>query len=172
MNHATANNQAEFSRDRVYRYVLESIVGEPRRPDNGLINFIMLNPSTADETRDDPSVRRCKAFATGWGYERIVITNVFALRSTDPALLRRHLHPIGPNNDEWIARTAQRADKVVAAWGLHGLLMNRHADVSLMLTSIGISLSVLALSKSGIPKHPLYLSGDLEPLAWEPNIQY
>ncbi len=166
-----AHNETEFSPDRRYRYTLESVVGGPSPGGNGLINFIMLNPSTADETHDDPSVRRCKAYAAAWGYDRAVVTNVFALRSTDPRALRKHPSPVGPLNNEWVAQSACRASKVVAAWGLHSLHLNRHFEVIRMLAELGVRPEVLALSKGGIPKHPLYLSGGLRPREWDASLR-
>jgi hypothetical protein len=167
MKSLPAHNEAVFSPDRQFRYTLESAVGDGALGGKGLVNFIMLNPSTADETQDDPSVRRCKAYAAAWGYDRAVVTNVFAFRSTDPRALRKHPSPVGPRNDEWITRSARRADKVIAAWGLHSLHMDRHFEVVRMLVELGVRPEVLALSKAGIPKHPLYLSGGLKPRMWD-----
>lgn len=107
-------NDARFSPCRRYRYVLTRDVSilNPR-----LVNFVMLNPSTADATVDDPTIRRCIGYARAWDYGHLVVTNLFALRATDPRALKSEDDPIGPDNGEYIAAWAGRADLVVVAGG-------------------------------------------------------
>ncbi|MEO8632426.1 MAG: DUF1643 domain-containing protein, partial [Chloroflexota bacterium] len=112
---------AVFSGDRRYRYRLWRR-WELSRP---LIAFCMLNPSTADERSDDPTIRRCIGFARDWGYGGVEIVNVFALRATDPRELRRLRDPVGPRNDSYVLDAAERAASVVIAWGAHGAFRSR-----------------------------------------------
>ena len=147
---APRSPSAEFSRCRRYRYTLERRWAT-RGP---TVVFIGLNPSTADERTDDPTVRRCVGFARDWGFAGVVLVNLFALRSTDPALLLTDRDPIGPDNDHWIRSSLRAAAMVVAAWGVRGGLLDRDAAVA----AIAGDLHCLGLTKAGHPRHPLYLS--------------
>ena len=89
----------------------------------------MLNPSTADASRDDPTIRRCIGFARAWGYGGVEVVNVFALRATEPSLLRRVRDPVGPGNDAALAAATARVDAIVIAWGVHGTLLQRDRTV-------------------------------------------
>lgn len=129
------------------------------------IAFILLNPSTADETKDDPTVRRCIGYAKKWGYDGLEVLNIFALRSTDPAGLRQVVDAVGPENNEWLLKVAAKSEKVICGWGMHGVLDGRGAAVAKLLESI--PLYALHLTDSGHPGHPLYLSGDLKPFRWK-----
>jgi hypothetical protein len=161
---------AVFSPCRTWRYTLTRYTGivQPVREELVPLSvaFIGLNPSTADETTDDPTVRRCIGFARRWGYERMVMLNVFAFRATNPRRLRAAEDPIGPENDNHIAWEAALADLVVCAWGVHATLLGRGVEVKECLEGINVPLHVLGLTKDGHPKHPLYLKGDLEPVSW------
>ena len=121
----------------------------------------MLNPSTANATRNDPTIRRCIGFARAWGYERLVVTNLFGLRATLPAALRSAVDPIGPENDRHLRRAAVQADRIVCAWGVHGALGNRGAEVLTLLK--GFRLEHLGLTRGGHPRHPLYLPAACQP---------
>src|SRR5688572_11312536 len=121
----------------------------------------MLNPSTADAVRDDPTIRRCIGFARTWGYRRLVVTNIFALRATLPAALRGAADPVGPGNDRFILRAAREADRVVCAWGVHGALGNREEEVLALLR--GLAMEHLGLTRGGHPRHPLYLPAQSQP---------
>jgi hypothetical protein len=153
---------AAFSRDRRYRYRLW------RRWDRSrpAIAFCMLNPSTADARRDDPTIRRCIGFARDWGYGGIEVVNIFALRATDPRALRSAHDPVGPRNDAFMLRAARRSP-VVIAWGVHGALRDRGATA---LRLFGPRTRVLALgrTRSGAPRHPLYLRRDVEAVEYAP----
>jgi hypothetical protein len=151
---------ATFSADRVFRYTLTRTWD----PDGPVVNFLMLNPSTADAFVLDPTNRRCVGFARAWGYGAIVTTNIFALRSTDPKGLRDVADPVGPGNDTAILNAARSADLVVAAWGNHGALLDRGQQVQGLLELAGIDLHQLRRTGSGHPSHPLYLPGDLVPI--------
>lgn len=134
---------------------------------SGMVNWILLNPSTAGETVNDPTVRRLIAYTKDWGYGDLVLTNLFALRSTDPGALKDHPDPIGPDNDRYIIEYARKACVVVCAWGAHGTLKGRAATVRRMLAEAAIAAQCLAKTKGGEPGHPLYLKGGLEPIPME-----
>jgi hypothetical protein len=154
---------ADFSECRKYRYTLWRIWD--KKPTLG---FIMLNPSTADETVNDPTVERCERRARMWGYGGLFVTNIFALRSTDPKALYECEDPIGPDNDKAILTCARQAGMVVCAWGNHGKLLQRGAKVKQVLLDNGIDLHYLKLSATtGEPGHPLYLAMALQPKPWK-----
>ena len=139
-----------------YRYRLYR-QWDDSKPD---VLFVMLNPSTADHNKDDRTISRCVGFARGWGYGGLLVGNLFALRSTNPANLRISDDPIGPFNDAALRDMAAQVDKVVAAWGGHGKLQNRGTAVLQMLAG---KCHALKLNQSGEPAHPLYLPYDLKP---------
>jgi len=140
-----------------YRYWLNRHWGEG----TAVVNFIMLNPSTADHKEDDPTIRRCINFAKLWGYDGLEVTNLFAFRATDPKELKTAADPIGPLNDQHIEDTARKAELVICGWGTHGGLNNRQAHVMKLLS--GISLGALKQTKAGFPGHPLYLKSSSKP---------
>jgi hypothetical protein len=123
----------------------------------------MLNPSTATEHDDDPTIRRCIDFAKRWGYGGLEVGNLFALRSTDPAILRYFGDPIGPKNDEVLIGICHRAAFVVAAWGVHGKLRGRGGQV-LRLLGNHKAIHSLGLTEEGQPRHPLYVPAVTEPV--------
>jgi hypothetical protein len=143
------HSSAVFSECRRYRY---SLTRTWKRA-SAKVMFIGLNPSTADEKVDDPTVRRCTGFARKWGYGGMILTNLFGFRSTDPKLLKSVPDPVGPGNDQTIIRCSRSSACVVVAWGIHGVLQERDEDV-LALLSAPLCLGV---TKSGSPRHPLYL---------------
>lgn len=148
-----------FSPDRIHRYTLWR---SWRGHGAGFVQFIGLNPSTADETQDDPTVRRCIGYAKAWGFDGMCMTNAFAFRSTDPAGLRTAADPIGPENDRYLLEISKHAGKVVAAWGVHATFLDREAAVRKLIPN----LFVLKLTQAGHPGHPLYLRKDLIPYLW------
>lgn len=145
-----------FSPCRAYRYTLWREFDLDQR--GGYAMFIGLNPSTADEVQDDPTIRRCIGFAKRWGYGALCMTNLFAYRAIDPLDMKRHPHPVGPENEQHLVRCAAEAGVVVAAWGTHGYFMARGREVSTMLDD----LHCLGVTKDGSPKHPLYLPKNAE----------
>ncbi len=124
--------------------------------------FIGLNPSTADETEDDPTIRRCINFAKSWGYGGLCMANLFAYRATQPEDMKRASDPIGDKNDETLILLAQNAGVIVGAWGNDGVFLNRSEDVRALISE----LNVLKVNKSGEPAHPLYLKSTLTPIKW------
>lgn len=141
---------ATFSDCRAYRYVLWRIWSE----DSPYLNVIGLNPSTADETVDDPTIRRCIGFARDWGFGGLVMTNLFAFRSTDPKGLTTVADPVGPKNDGFLDYWAASGTPL-AAWGAHPLAQQRAADVMRFIGDFEVEC--LGLTKGGAPRHPLYV---------------
>jgi hypothetical protein len=153
------NGDAVISECQSYRYLLvrEWLPGQPS------INWIMLNPSTADARRDDATIRRCLQFSRAWGYGRMVVTNLFAFRATDPEALKMDADPVGPDNDEFLLATAAAAKTVVLGWGTHGEYRARGAEVCQLLKDF--PLKCLGVTNGGFPRHPLFMKSDtqLEP---------
>lgn len=155
-------SQATYSECTHYRYSLT------RRWSLGTtLNFVMLNPSTADETQNDPTVERCERRARMLGFGGFCVTNIFAWRDTDPHAMRRADHPVGPENNAALLSEARASDQVVAAWGTHGAHRERGAEVAAMLRAQGIKLYHLGLSKHGHPRHPLYVPYAQQPVIWQ-----
>lgn len=128
--------------------------------------FLMLNPSTADAFKLDPTVKRCMGFARAWGADVLEVVNIFALRSTDPdALYGFHSGTRGDDevNDREILDACSRSARIITGWGKHGSLDQRGWAVRRMLASAGYDLYHLGQNKDGSPKHPLYLKGGTAP---------
>jgi len=145
-----------FSDCREYRYTLWRCWG-PQWPLHYCM-FIGLNPSTADENEDDPTIRRCKAFAHREGFQSMVMTNLFAYRATDPKVMKAQINAVGDMNDQALLETAKDAGLIIAAWGTHGGHDKRDVVVRQMLENRG--LKCLGTTQQGFPKHPLYLRAD------------
>lgn len=148
---------AHFSPDRVYRYWLEIRWAAGRA-----INFLMLNPSTADEQKNDPTVERCERRARMWDYPAVIITNLFAVRATDPKDMLAHQNPTGRENDKWIVQAYAESTMTIAAWGAHGKHLQRSRRVRQDVLG-GMPLKCLKYT-GGEPWHPLYLPYSLEPI--------
>jgi hypothetical protein len=151
------HRQTLFSPDRAHRYTLWREWPDLFTPNPTYAQFIGLNPSTADELVDDPTVRRCINFAKRWGMGAMCMTNIFAFRATDPRVMFATPEPVGAENDRWLAEIAGGADIVVAAWGTHGVYRGRGAEVSKMLNA---RLQCLGKTNGGFPRHPLYVAAD------------
>jgi hypothetical protein len=121
--------------------------------------IIGLNPSTADEVDDDPTVTRCIAYAKAWGYGGLCMGNLFAFRATNPSKMREAEDPVGPGNDEWLKKLAKDAGVVVAAWGNGGAYLERSSAVMRLIPN----LHCLKMTQVGEPAHPLYLKANLQP---------
>ena len=154
----TMDRGATISQCGLYRYSLWR-----RWAPGPMCVFIGLNPSTADATLDDPTIRRCVGFAKSWGFGGLMMLNLFAYRATDPAGMKAALDPIGPENDEALHFAHSNTTTVIAAWGAHGTFKGRAQQVRAMLPR----LHYLRLTKDGYPGHPLYLPAHLKPLVWD-----
>lgn len=122
--------------------------------------MVMLNPSTADAERDDPTIRRCIFFARQSGFGGVEILNLFAFRATLPADLKAAADPVGPDNDAHLRDLFARHRAALAAWGAHGAFRSRADVVRRMAEEQGIALTCLGRTAQGQPRHPLYLRSD------------
>jgi hypothetical protein len=154
---------AVFDDERIYRYALTRAWGFGPR-----VLWIMLNPSTADESVLDPTLRRCLGFAQSWGFDGFEVCNAYALRSTDPRALKVHPHPIGPDNDVAIEYLAERAGRVIVGWGSNCEIA-REREVAKILAGVGVRPMCLGTTGKGAPRHPLYLRADSLAFPWEPE---
>ncbi|MBL4916951.1 DUF1643 domain-containing protein [Szabonella alba] len=146
-------SEAQYSACGQYRYALTRIW----QPDAPRLLWVMLNPSTASELRNDPTVARCENRARAGGFGGFRVVNLFAFRATAPADLRRAADPTGPDNDAAIATAATWAYVILCAWGMHGDWQGRGAAVAARLRRAGHALHHLGLTQAGAPRHPLYL---------------
>lgn len=156
-----------------YRYRLWRSVTDPNQQtfgtddDRRTLAFVLLNPSTADATTDDPTLRRCLGYAERWGYNRVELGNLFAYRATDPADLRAHPKPVGPHNDDHLREIADAADRVVCAWGNDGNYLDRDREVAELLSAY--DLFCIRMNDSGQPAHPVREAYTPEPVAFDPG---
>ncbi len=127
----------------------------------------MLNPSTADESANDSTVERCQRYARAWGYGGLIVCNIFALRATDPKVMRQANDPVGDRNDAAILECADLSEIIVCAWGNHGAHQDRAKYVAKLLRQRGFDLHSLVVTGQGHPGHPLYLPKDLQPTPWD-----
>jgi hypothetical protein len=146
-----------ISRCGRYRYALWR-----RWADGPQVLFVMLNPSTADQRDDDPTIRRCIGLAARWGYAAVAVGNLFAFRTPSPRVLRRAAYPVGRANDRWLQRLAAESGRMIAAWGNDGTLLGRDVQVRSMLAP----LYALSLTRCGQPRHPLYVPNSVVPRPW------
>jgi hypothetical protein len=158
-----AASTALYSPCQNYRYTLTRVWN----PDGPKALFVMLNPSTATEVQNDPTVERCERRARALGFGAFRVCNIFAYRATDPRVMRAQADPVGPGNDAAIAESALWADRIVCAWGTHGAHLGRGAAVEALLRATERRLYHLGLSKAGHPKHPLYIGYSQQPQPWE-----
>lgn len=155
----TASSWACYSVCETYRYALCRVWD----PEGQRVNFVMLNPSKATELANDPTVGRCEARARALGFGAFQVTNLFALRETDPQKMRHHPAPEGPEADGALLEAATWADVVIAAWGVHGVHRGRNTAVLALLAKAGVALQCLGRTKDGHPRHPLYLPYAAQP---------
>lgn len=148
-----------------YRYLLTRL-WNPTLP---LAAWVMLNPSTADHTTDDPTLRRVTAFTRRFGCGSVAVVNLYALRSTDPAALRHHPDPVGPLNDAFLRHTVAEAGLVVCAWGGSLPSPDRALAVIRVLTRTGARLRCLGTTTSGQPRHPLDLPNTTPLAPYQPT---
>ena len=121
----------------------------------------MLNPSTADADRDDPTLRACTQFAQRWQYSALSVVNLFGYRTPHPKVLKTATDPVGAENDAYLLQAVNEAQAVVLGWGNYGKLLGRDRAVISLLTPYGHKLRYIKRNKSGQPGHPLYLKRKL-----------
>ena len=158
---------AVFSSCQKYRYRLDRIWNEALPP----LAFGMLNPSTADHERNDPTIERCERRAQSLGFGSLIVWNLFAFRATEPRVLVRQLDPIGPENDYFIQaaliETKTRGGTVIVGWGSQGHLLRRHLQAVQFAQTLDIDFYCLGTTISGHPKHPLYVPYQSKPIFWQ-----
>lgn len=160
---ADADSTAVYSDCESYRYLLTRVWN----PQGQKALFVMLNPSTATETQNDPTVERCERRARALGFGAFRVTNIFAFRATDPRVMRAQSDPVGPANDAAISQSAAEwADRIICAWGTHGAFLDRGPQVERLLRATGRPLYALGLTREGHPMHPLYIGYDRQPEPW------
>jgi len=147
---------AVFSECQRYRYRLWRYWNRAKPT----LCFLMLNPSTADDVSNDPTVERCQRRALAMGFGGLEVVNIFAFRSTRPIVLQSLEDPVGPENDQAILAACASSGMVICAWGDDGKLRRRSEAVRMLLEGAGITPYALAVNLSGEPKHPLYVSYD------------
>jgi hypothetical protein len=156
-----AASTARYSPDSRYRYALTRVWSPGPQ-----VLFVMLNPSTATEVQNDPTVERCERRARTLGFGGFAVANIFAFRATDPRDMRAAPDPVGPENDRVIGELATGAQQIICAWGTHGAHLSRGPDVHALLRTTCKALFHLGLTQAGHPKHPLYISYERQPELW------
>ena len=154
-------SEALYSRCGQYRYRLTRAWGA-----GPVLVWIMLNPSTATEERNDPTIARCEGRARRGGFGGVEILNLFAFRATRPADLRQVGDPVGPGNGAVVLEGAARAGMILCGWGVHGALQGEGARMRSALLDRGLVLHTLGLTKAGHPRHPLYVGNAVVPQFW------
>ncbi len=157
-----AESVAVYSPCEAYRYALTRVW----QPGGRKAFFVMLNPSTATEVQNDPTVERCERRTRALGFGAFRVANIFAYRATDPKVMRAQVDPVGPGNDAAIAEGAAWADQVICGWGAHGAHLARGDAVTSLLRGTGLPLYHLGLTLAGAPKHPLYIGYATQPELW------
>lgn len=149
----SAVGAAVFSGDRQHRYLLtrRNLGG------TGTCCFVLLNPSTADASRNDPTISRCEGFARRLGFEELWVTNLFSLMTKDPQVLAKSTCPSKPDNEHYLFDAARNADLVIVGWGRHGGLCGRSSRVLSRMNSDCIDVYTFGITLNGEPRHPLYL---------------
>jgi len=158
-----AESLAVYSDCEAYRYALTRVWDATGKR----VTFVMLNPSTATEVQNDPTVERCERRARALGFGAFQVCNIFAFRATDPKVMRKATDPVGPANDEAIRKGCLWADQVICAWGTHGAYLSRGPAVEALVRATEKPMAHLGLSKAGHPKHPLYISYQKQPEKWD-----
>jgi hypothetical protein len=165
-----ARSGATFSPCRTWRYSLTRAIPDPEFGCNGAdgvggtLTFVGLNPSTADETTDDPTIRRCVRFARDWGFDRLKMVNLYAYRATNPHDLWTADDPVGPENDHNLSLAFGGSDRIVVAWGSNAQARRLERFEAIFR---GWQFWALGLTKDGFPRHPLYMRADTQPFVYD-----
>ena len=155
---------ATFDPTGTYRYSLSRLW-------NGAgpaLAVIMLNPSQADQTHDDPTLRRCLSLAQGWGHGQLEVVNLFAYRTPSPRQLRQVADPVGPDNDRFLLAACEQASQILLAWGNWGSFQCRDRQVMALLQAEQSKFCCLGLNRTSQPRHPLYTKRRSQALPWPP----
>jgi hypothetical protein len=162
--HATGATESEalYSECEAYRYRLSRTWGEGAR-----LACVMLNPSTATEVRNDPTIARCEGRARRAGFGGVDILNLFAFRATRPADLRKADDPVGEGNEVELLRTVERAGVILCGWGVHGGFLGAGDRMRSLLRARGLPLCHLGLTRHGQPRHPLYVGTAVDFQRWD-----
>lgn len=155
-------SNAVFSEDRKYRYALWRVwdINKPK------IMFIGLNPSTASENMDDPTIRRVKGFAKSWGYGGVYMMNLFAIVSSDPKILRTNGVDLLGDNNVWLTTIGGMCRDILFAWGNFKEAEERAKEVCKMFPEA----ICLGFNKGGTPKHPLYVNADTKQVKYNEKL--
>ena len=166
-----SESSAVFSDCKRYRYCLERRFNNFFSHHDGgkTIALLMLNPSTADEQVNDPTIRRCIVTAVAGGFHRLLVVNLFGWRATNSDELKVVDDPIGPANDGWIKYAADRSDTMICAWGNKGVSGGRAREVYEIIRHHNHLVRLGPLTKVGQPSHPLYLKKTVQ---WESMKDY
>jgi len=167
ISHGKMPYSESYSEDSLERTAIFDATGDYRyrldrqwQAQGSTVAFVMLNPSRADATCDDPTLRACIQFAQRWCYSSLSVVNLFGYRTPQPALLKKAKDPIGDENDEYVLKAVSEATSVVLAWGNEGGWMKRDRAILNLLTPYEPKISCLAINRSGHPRHPLYIKRD------------
>ena len=160
-----SSGTAIFSPNKLYRYILTRSWNKDLKR---TINFLLCNPSIATESILDPTVRKCLVWSAMWGFGEMIVTNIFAYRSTKVKYVFKIDNPIGEDNDTHIVQTFSKSDLVVCGWGAKTNTKHktRHNQILELAKSTNTKLHYLRLTKNGYPEHPLYLRNTLTPIEW------
>lgn len=153
-----SHSSAVLSDCQLYRYQLT----RQWNPELPTVIFIMLNPSVADASIDDPTIRRCRGFAHDWGYGGIRVINLFAWRATKPIELKTAIDPVGPENDKFIAEALVSQPLTIVAWGTSATPA-RVLELSNLLQTAQVQPYCLGTTQMGHPRHPLYVPRTVQP---------
>lgn len=161
MSNLFENNGAAFSECRKYRYALWRI-WDKTLP---CIQFIGLNPSTANETKSDPTITRVIGFATSWGYGGVYMTNLFSFVTAYPKEL---ILPEAQDksNDMWLQNIGEKCNMVVFAWGN----FKQAREQALIVEKYFPDAYALVINRDGSPRHPLYVKADVVPVKYNKGV--
>jgi hypothetical protein len=158
---------AIISPDKQYRYWLTrqwNVAGEQIKS----VVFAMLNPSIADAELNDNTIRRCISYAMSWGYNELIVVNMYAYRATDPTDLFKCHDPIGPDNNNWLWVACQNYENIICGWGKPA--QKQRVDIFKQIAAREkIKLMCLGTNQDGSPRHPLYMKKDLKPIPFNNN---
>ena len=165
---------ARFSPCRTWRYALWRHWNDDATALGNCLAFIGLNPSTADENIDDPTVRRCIRFAKDWGHHGLIMLNLYGYRATQPVDMVNAVNPAGDDNVSTIAQYTRHVGGIVAAWGTLAKPWRKRVQweeqIQRTLEAIGRPVYCLRKTRDGSPGHPLYIPADTKPvLYWKPD---